>query len=286
MTAAPHSVIRDSFAPLRASLYALRNVGRRRAPSSRKRPLYRLAIGPALLLALWCVASAAGLLSPRVLSAPWTVVSTALELIEDGKLQSHLATSARRVVLGLAAGTLAGTLLALISGLSQIGEALIDGPVQIKRSLPTLALIPLFIVWLGIGESMKLLTISLAAMIPVYVHTHAGLRSIDARYVELAESLRLGRLEFIRKIALPGALPGFMMGIRLALTSSWLSLVVVEQINATSGIGYMMSLARSYGQTEIIVVGLAVYALLGLSSDVFLRLVEGRALSWRRTLAV
>lgn len=122
-------------------------------------------------------------------------------------------------------------------------------------------------------------------MVPVYVHTHGGLRSIDARYVELAESLRLGRWEFIRKIALPGALPGFVMGIRLALTSAWLSLVVVEQINATSGIGYMISLARSYGQTEIIVVGLAVYGVLGLATDALVRFVEGKALSWRRTLA-
>ena len=122
-------------------------------------------------------------------------------------------------------------------------------------------------------------------MIPVYVNTHAGLRGIDARYVELAQSLRLGRIEFIRKIALPGALPAFLLGLRLSLTQSWLSLVVVEQINATRGIGYMISLARSYGQTEIIVVGLALYGLLGITTDTLVRLIEQRALSWRRTLA-
>jgi sulfonate transport system permease protein len=255
----------------------------RRQP--RKRSLSHLALGPVLLLVLWCVASAAGWLSARVLSAPWTVLATAVDLIEDGRLPAHLATSARRVSIGLFAGALVGVLLALISGLSELGEALIDGPVQIKRSLPTLALIPLFILWLGIGESMKLLTIGLASMVPIYVHTHGGLRSIDARYVELAESLRVGRWEFIRKIALPGALPGFMMGLRFALTSAWLSLVVVEQINATTGIGYMMSLARSYGQTEIILVGLAVYGVLGLTTDALVRGIEGRALSWRRTLA-
>jgi sulfonate transport system permease protein len=237
-----------------------------------------------LLLGLWSLASASGVLPPRVLSAPWTVVGTALELIKDGRLPAHVATSLRRVAIGLTLGTLTGTLLALLSGLSRVGEALIDGPVQIKRSLPTLALIPLFILWLGIGEPMKLLTIGLATMVPVYVQTHGGLRSIDARYVELADSLRLRRLEFVRKIALPGALPGFIMGLRLALTSAWLSLVVVEQINATSGVGYMMSLARSYGQTEIILVGLGVYAVLGLFTDFTIRFIEGRALSWRRTL--
>jgi sulfonate transport system permease protein len=283
VTAASNGAARPSLGPFRASLFAPR--ANTNAPASRKRPLYRIAAGPLLLLALWCVTSATGVLSPRVLSAPWTVVATAVELIKDGRLQAHLATSAQRAVVGLALGTFVGVVLALIAGLSQLGEALIDGPVQIKRSLPTLALIPLFILWLGIGEPMKLLTIALASMVPVYVHTHGGLRSIDARYVELAESLRLGRWEFIRKIALPGALPGFMMGIRLALTSAWLSLVVVEQINATSGVGYMISLARSYGQTEIIVVGLAVYGVLGLTTDSLLRFIEGKALSWRRTLA-
>jgi sulfonate transport system permease protein len=190
-----------------------------------------------------------------------------------------------RVSLGLTIGTTLGLLLALIAGLSRAGEALLDGPLQIKRSVPTLALIPLFILWFGIGEAMKLITISLAVLLPVYLHTHAALRAIDARYVELAQTVRLSRAQFIRRIALPGSLPGFLMGVRLALTAAWLSLVVVEQINATSGIGYMMSLARSYGQTEIIVVGIAIYGLLGLFSDSALGLLERKALTWRRTLA-
>lgn len=272
---------RPVFQPLRSGAAASRT----RVRASRTRPLSHLALGPALLLALWCAASASGLLPARVLCAPWTVIATALDLIGDGRLPGHLATSARRVLLGLSAGTLAGVVLALLSGLSKLGEALIDGTLQIKRSLPTLALIPLFILWLGIGEPMKLLTIALGAMIPVYVQTHAGLRAIDARYLELAQSLRLNRWELIRNIALPGALPSFVLGLRLALTSAWLSLVVVEQINATSGIGYMISLARSYGQTEIIVVGLAVYGVLGLLSDMLVRAIERRALAWRRTLA-
>jgi sulfonate transport system permease protein len=264
------------------------------APTSRRtrahwrpgRPIpYRLAVGPAVLFALWCAASATHVLPPKVLSAPWTVAETALRLIQDGRLQSHLATSSLRAAIGLTCGTVLGLALALIAGLNRYGEALVDGPLQIKRSVPTLALIPLFILWFGIGEMMKLITITLAAMIPVYLHTHAALRAIDARYVELAQTVRLGRLQFIRSVALPGALPGFLMGVRLALTSAWLSLVVVEQINATSGIGYMMSLARSYGQTEIILVGIFVYGLLGLFSDAAIRGIERRGLAWRRTLA-
>lgn len=257
---------------------------RRQWLPSRALPSQRL-IGPLLLLALWSAASASGLLASNVLSAPWTVVETAIELIADGRLQANLRASAVRVSLGLTIGTTLGLLLALIAGLSRAGEALLDGPLQIKRSVPTLALIPLFILWFGIGEAMKLITISLAVLLPVYLHTHAALRAIDARYVELAQTVRLSRAQFIRRIALPGSLPGFLMGVRLALTAAWLSLVVVEQINATSGIGYMMSLARSYGQTEIIVVGIAIYGLLGLFSDSALGLLERKALTWRRTLA-
>jgi sulfonate transport system permease protein len=257
---------------------------RRQWLPSRALPSQRL-FGLLLLLALWSAASASGLLASNVLSAPWTVVETAIELIADGRLQTNLRASAVRVSLGLTIGTTLGLLLALIAGLSRAGEALLDGPLQIKRSVPTLALIPLFILWFGIGEAMKLITISLAVLLPVYLHTHAALRAIDARYVELAQTVRLSRAQFIRRIALPGSLPGFLMGVRLALTAAWLSLVVVEQINATSGIGYMMSLARSYGQTEIIVVGIAIYGLLGLFSDSALGLLERKALTWRRTLA-
>ena len=111
-------------------------------------------------------------------------------------------------------------------------KALIDGPVQIKRAIPTLALIPLLILWFGIGESMKVTTIVLAVIVPIYIHTHNALRSIDSRYVELAETLRMSQKDFILQVVLPGALPGFLLGLRFAVTLCWVSLVVVEQINA------------------------------------------------------
>lgn len=243
------------------------------------------AIGPLLLLLLWTLASATGLLDPRILSEPWTVVSTAVDLTVDGRLQEHLGVSARRVGAGLAIGVAVGLVLALVSGLSRWGEAILDGPVQIKRAVPALALLPLLILWFGIGEEMKVLTITLGVLVPIYIHTHNGLRTIDHRYVELAESVGLGRAAFVRRVVLPGALPGFLLGLRFAVVAAWLSLVVVEQINSTSGIGYMMDLARTYGQTDVIVVGLVLYGLLGLLSDGAVRLAQRRLLSWRRTLA-
>ena len=260
-------------------------VRRRRRLSPGKPIRFGAAIGPVLLLAIWSIGSAAGWIDPRVLSAPWTVVTTTGELIADGRLQSNLLTSAQRAFAGLGIGVVLGVALALAAGLSRWGEAVLDGPIQIKRAIPSLALMPLLILWLGIGESMKITTITLGVFVPIYLHTHNGLRSIDSRYVELAQTVGLSRSEFIRRVVLPGALPGFLLGLRFAVTAAWLSLVVVEQVNSTSGIGYMMELARTYGQTDIIIVGLVVYGVLGLVSDGAVRLIQRKALSWRRTLA-
>ncbi|AFR28274.1 ABC transporter permease [Arthrobacter sp. Rue61a] len=261
----------------------VRPASRRLGPGKRRR--FAGLVGPAALILLWVVASATGLLDPRILSEPWTVVSTAGELIADGRLQENLAISAQRAGLGLFFGIVVGAVLAVLSGLSRVGESLIDGPVQIKRAIPGLALIPLLILWFGIDETMKVLTITLGVFVPIYLQTHAGLRGIDLRYVELAQTVGLSRAGFIRRVVLPGALPGFFLGLRFAVTGAWVSLVVVEQINSTSGIGYMMELARTYGQTNIIVLGLAVYGVLGLVSDAAVRLLERKALSWQRTLA-
>lgn len=263
--------------------------------TSTKRPRRRLGpgpaipfglhIGPAALLLVWVAGSSFGLIDPRILPSPWTIFSTFGELIADGRLQSNFLTSSVRALLGLGFGIAIGLFLAVISGLSRVGEALIDGPIQIKRAVPTLAMIPLLMLWLGIGETMKVTIITLGVVVPIYMHTHNALRAIDNRYVELAETLRMSQRDFLVNVVLPGAVPGFLLGLRFAVTLCWVSLVVVEQINATSGLGYMIELARTYGQTQIIIVGLVVYAVLGLASDALVRLLERKLLSWRRTLA-
>jgi sulfonate transport system permease protein len=240
--------------------------------------------GPVVLLIAWELASRFGLLSPRLLAAPSTAVVTGFELIANGTLTAHFMASARRAYLGLVIGVIIGVVLALIAGLSRIGEASIDGTVQIKRAIPTLALIPFGILWLGIGDLMKVAIISLSVFIPVYVNVHAALRGIDLRYVELARTLGLTRLEFVRRVVIPGAMPGFFIGLRLAVTTCWASLIVLEQINTTDGIGYLINRARDYGQTDVIVVGLAIYGILGLVSDLAVRLWERKALSYRKVL--
>lgn len=243
-----------------------------------------LMLGPALLLLYWSVLSVTGFLDPRILPAPWTAISTGIDLIREGRLQEHVAISARRAAAGLFFGTAAGVTLALVSGLTVLGGYVIDGLVQLKRGIPILALIPFMVLWFGIGETMKVTVIATAVFFPIYIQVHTALSAIDIRYVELAETLRLSRWKFLTRIVLPGALPGFLTGLRFGATGAWLALVVVEQLNATSGIGYMVTLARNYAQTDVMLVGLVVYALLGFGSDALVRLVERRALRWRRTL--
>ena len=240
--------------------------------------------GPVLLLTAWELASRLGLLSPRLLAAPSKAVVTGFNMIASGTLTENFLASAERAYLGLVIGVALGVALALAAGLSRIGEATIDGTVQIKRAIPTLALIPFGILWLGIGDLMKVTIISLSVFIPVYVNVHAALKGIDIKYVELARTLELTRLEFIRRVAVPGAMPGFFVGLRLAVTTCWASLIVLEQINTTNGVGYLINRARDYGQTDVIVVGLAIYGGLGLASDLAVRFWERKALSYRKVL--
>nr|WP_048910464.1 MULTISPECIES: ABC transporter permease [unclassified Streptomyces] len=257
---------------------------RRRLSPGRRLPAARL-IGPLVLFAVWAAASAAGALDPGAIPAPWTVLRTAGRLWTDGTLPTDVLTSLERAGYGFAIGLSAGVLLALASGLSRAGEALIDGTVQLNRAIPTLGLIPLFILWLGIGETFKIAIIAIVVYVPVYLNTHAALSGIDSRFVELAEVQGLSRLTFVRQVVIPGALPGFFVGLRLGVTGSWLGLVVLEQINATSGLGYLMFQAQNYGQTDVILVGLLIYGVFGLVSDSVVRLIERRVLSWRRTLS-
>lgn len=242
-------------------------------------------LGPVLLTAFWSIGSATGFIDARVLPAPWVAVETGIDMFAQGRLQAHIAASATRAALGLFFGVSTGLIVALISGLTLIGGYLFDGLIQMKRAIPSLALIPLFVLWFGIGETMKVTVIAIGVFIPIYLQTHNALRAIDIKHVELAESLNLSRARFLFDVVLPGALPGFLLGLRFAVMAAWLSLVVVEQLNATSGIGYMINLARNYAQTEIILLGLVLYALLGLASDAAVRTLEARLLTWRRTLA-
>jgi sulfonate transport system permease protein len=222
--------------------------------------------------------------SELTLSSPAKVADTAWSMIGDGTLVDALGVSLRRVAIGLAIGVPVGAALALASGLSSIGERIIDPVVQMLRTMPALALVPLFILWFGIGEQPKVLLVAQAVAFPIYLNLYAGIRGVDQRLVEAGRVFGLSRAGLIRQVVLPGALPGFLVGLRFSLGLAWIVLVASEQINATSGLGFLMMNAQNLLQTDVIFVGLLVYSLLGLTSDLIVRLLERRLLSWRRGL--
>ncbi|MFD5059161.1 ABC transporter permease [Streptomyces sp. NPDC058394] len=246
------------------------------------RPLRR-AIGPVLLLALWQVLSATGVLHPDVLASPGTIARAGSDLIADGTLPSAMGISLQRVAVGLVLGGVVGTALALVSGLSRLGEDLVDATVQMLRTVPWVGLIPLFIIWLGIGEAPKVALIALGVAFHLYLNVYAGIRGVDEQLIEAGQSLGLGRWGLIRHVVLPGALPGAMTGLRYSLATAWLALVFGESVNADAGIGFLMNQAREFFRTDVIVVCLVVYAFLGLTADVIVRILERLLLQWRPT---
>ena len=245
---------------------------------------FRRFASPLAIILLWQAASMAGLIAPRTLAAPTTILASAWELLASGELPRHLLVSLGRVAAGLAIGVTTGIALALVSGLSRLGEEIVDAPMQMLRTLPFLALVPLFILWFGIGETPKIALVALGSAFPVYLTLFAGIRGVDPKLAEAGRVFGLDRRGLVRHVILPGALPSGLVGLRYALGSAWLSLVIAEQINATSGIGFLINDARDFLRTDVIVVGLLVYALLGLGADALVRAFERRALAWRPNL--
>ena len=244
-------------------------------------------ISPVAVLILWQAVSEAGLISRQKLPPPTEIWQTAISLITTsspayGTLQGAMLISLERVAIGFAAGALAGLAIAIAAGLSRLGESTIDPLMQMLRTLPLFGLIPVFIVWFGIGETPKLTLIAIGAAIPLYLNTFSGIRNVDARLGELGQVLHLSRTELIRDIVLPGALPQVLVGLRQSLGVAWLALVVAEQVNANAGLGFMISQATQFLRNDVIFVALLVYCALGLLTDALVRLLERRALAWRR----
>jgi sulfonate transport system permease protein len=173
----------------------------------------------------------------------------------------------------------------VVAGLSRWGEDSIDPPVQMLRTLPHLGLVPLFIIWFGIGETPKIALVALGVAFPLYLNVHGGIRGVDARLMEAASVLGFTRREQIQHVVLPAALPHALVGLRLSLGIAWLTLIVGEQVNADAGLGYLINNAREFSRTDVIVVGLLVYAAMGLITDTGVRLLERRALRWRPVVA-
>ena len=236
---------------------------------------------PVLLVVLWQLFSATGLIPGDVLPAPQLIFDAGLQLIGNGKLLEALEVSGLRVVEGLLLGGLAGLALGVAVGLSPWVEATVDPPLQMLRALPHLGLIPLFILWFGIGELAKVNLVALGVAFPLYLNTFSAIRQVDPKLLETADVLGFSLWQRLRIILLPSAAPQVLVGLRQSLAIAWLTLIVAEQINADKGIGFLINNARDFLRTDIVIVGLLVYAVVGLLMDTAVRLVERRLLGWR-----
>lgn len=228
-------------------------------------------LSPVLALALWQLLSTIGLIPERILPAPGTILLAGWEVLRDGSLGGALATSAQRVALGFLIGAVTGIGLGLLVGLSRVLDELLDPLLQALRALPHLGLVPLFIIWFGIGEQPKILLIALGVLFPLYLNTVSGLRQTDRKLLEAAQVMGFSFLERVRWVILPSAAPALFVGLRQASAAAWLTLIVAEQVNARQGLGFLINNARDFYRTDIVIFGLIIYAALGLLTDLFIR---------------
>jgi sulfonate transport system permease protein len=279
--------------PNRSALHGLASVRSSAAEGEqvRKRQRSRFAwarlISPVIVLIIWQLTHVLNLVSTeqlpppsQVVSAGWTLITTG-NAAYGGTLQSSMLTSLERFGIGFACGGGVALALAIVAGLNRIGDAGIDPLMQMVRTLPLFGLVPVFIVWFGIGETPKYLLVALAAAVPLYLNAYAGIRSIDGRLHELSRVLRLNRRELLTQVVLPSALPNILVGLRQSLGAAWLALVVAEQFNANSGLGFIITQGEQFNQNDEIYLCLIVYTLLGLLTDWIVRMLERRALAYR-----
>jgi len=229
----------------------------------------------------WWWAGQAGWLNERILPGPLAVAKALVNLLGNGQLASALGASLPRVGWGLLIGVLSGLLLGFVSGYWRIGEDVIDRPVQALKAIPFTALTPLFILWFGIGEWPKILLVAVGVAVPLYLNTFSGIRGVDRKLIEVAHVYDRRALVIARDILLPGALPQILTGLRYGLSIGWVALIVAESIAASTGIGFLLTNARGYSQTDVVIVCILVYALLGLLTDLLVRQLERSLLRWR-----
>ena len=247
-----------------------------------KLPMRRLRpwIVPIVLIILWQVAVKFGWLSTRVLPAPSDVLVAAVRLAKTGELSRNICISTIRAAIGFLIGGSIGFVLGLLSGLFRVAEELLDTSVQMIRNIPHLALIPLVILWFGIGEEAKIFLVALGVFFPIYLNTYHGVRTVDPELIEMAKSYGLHRWSLFKRVIFPGALGSILVGVRYSLGIMWLTLIVAETITLDSGVGYMAMNAREFMRTDVVVLSILLYALLGKLADIATRALEKKWLKW------
>lgn len=234
---------------------------------------------------VWEIAELAGRLNPRILPGPGVVAEAAWQIIINGRLGAALLASLPRVGIGLGIGVVAGIALGFVAGYWKIGEDVVDRPMQMLRAIPFTALTPLFILWFGIQELPKIMLVVVGAAVPMYINTFSGIRNVDRKLLEVAVVYDRRPWVIAWRVLLPGAMPQILTGLRYALAIGWVALIVAETIASSTGIGFLLTTARQYSQTGIVIVCIIVYALLGVITDLLVRYLEAYLLRWRRAIA-
>ncbi len=237
---------------------------------------------PAVVLAVWEGAVRAGWVSPHLLPAPTEIVQTLIGFGAEG-LASHVLASSLRVAAGFALGTVLAVAIGALVGLSRRAEGLMDPTFQALRAIPSLAWVPLLLLWLGIDEASKIALIAIGAFFPVYMGVASGFRDVDRKLVEAARMYRLGAVALVRRVLLPAALPAVLTGLRNGLSLAWMFMVAAELIAATRGLGYLLTDGREMGRADIVLAAIVLLALLGKLTDTGMAWLERRLLAWRDT---
>lgn len=236
---------------------------------------------PLALIAVWEAVCGLGWVSANLLPPPSDLLATLSELVASGELYRHVVVSSARVAAGFAAGALLALLVGAAVGLSRELEAYLDPTFQALRAIPSLAWVPLLLLWLGIDEAPKITLIAIGAFFPVYLNLVAGIKNVDRKLVEVGEIFGLKGWRLIVRIFLPASLPNLLTGLRSGLSLAWMFLVAAELIAATRGLGYLLTDGRETARADLVIVAIVVLALLGKLSDSLLQLAERRLLAWR-----
>lgn len=249
----------------------------------RKRKIYDQAAPwfiPILLLTFWQLFSQFGWISGKVLPSPVDVIKAGIVLVQSGELFTHIGVSFTRAFSGFLIGGGLGLLFGLVNGISKNAEKYLDSTIQMLRNIPHLALIPIVILWFGVGEEAKIFLVIIGVFFPIYINTYHGIRSVDSDLIEMGKVYGLSKWKLFTNIVFPGALSSILVGLRYALGMMWLTLIVAETVAASSGIGYMAMNAREFMQLDIVVLAIILYALLGKLADSLAKLLEQLLLKW------
>lgn len=263
------------------SISSIQDYSRRHKKRSLKLNWIKGLILPVVLLIGWEILAQIGFFSPNLLPAPTSVIVTIRELAISGELFNHIAVTLYRVALGFVIGGAVATVLGALTGYSPLLYQLLDPLLQSLRSIPSLAWVPLFILWMGIYETSKVALIAVGVFFPVYLNLMSGLQGVDRKLVEVGKVYRLNPLQLIRRVFLPATMPAYIVGLRSGLGLGWMFVVAAEIMGASQGLGFLLVDGQTTGRPEIVIASILLFAILGKLTDSAIAFAGKRLLHWQ-----